>query len=336
MARFAVRRGTFGPQETVILEDTVGGARAVFVGLAATPLSWHVPWKGQLFDVTNGFATPEELASTRGSRAFILAPFSNRINEGRYEFGGLVHDLGIEDPRNRIIMHGFLKRIVCEATAERADDASAAVTFTTSAIRTGAFRGYPFDVDVAVTYTMTARRLDVAIVGRNVGRTDAPFGCGWHPYFKTPAAGVNGLRLVVPARTKIATDERLLPLPGDAAFVPLEKAPEFDFRPGSPRGNVVGTQVIDAAYGDLQSDADGWVRTHVEDPAGGMRITVLQERGLVHVFTGDPLPHRPRGSIALEPVEFMTNAFNRPECRAGITLRPGAERRFRFGVEVSA
>jgi aldose 1-epimerase len=61
---------------------------------------------------------------------------------------------------------------------------------------------------------------------------------------------------------------------------------------------------------------------------------VFQERGLMHVFTGDTLARRPRGALALEPVEFMTNAFNRPECREALALAPGAERSFRFGVEV--
>ena len=38
--------------------------------------------------------------------------------------------------------------------------------------------------------------------------------------------------------------------------------------------------------------------------------------------------------IALEPMECMANAFNRPDCAQAIRLLPGAERRFRCGVEV--
>jgi aldose 1-epimerase len=33
-------------------------------------------------------------------------------------------------------------------------------------------------------------------------------------------------------------------------------------------------------------------------------------------------------------MECMADAFNRPECAAAIRLEPGAERRFRCGVEV--
>jgi len=56
----------------------------------------------------------------------------------------------------------------------------------------------------------------------------------------------------------------------------------------------------------------------------------------MHVYTADTLGTRRRESIALEPVEFMTNAFNRPECQVDLNLKPGASRRFRFGVEVPA
>ena len=336
MARFTIRRGTFGTCETVILEDTVGGSQAVFARLGATLLAFHVPLGGELFDITDGFARPDELAEQRGGRAWVMAPFSNRIGDGKYAFGGRFYDLGVEDPKKRVILHGFVKKIVCGVAAERADDESASVTFAARTIREGAFRGYPFDVDVEVAYTLRPARLAVEVVGRNVGLTDAPFGCGWHPYFKTGAGGIDHLRLIIPCRTKIVADDRLLPVPGEAAYVPIEKAPALDFRPGRPGdGNIVGKRVIDGAWADLLVDPDGWARTTVENTETRRRIVVFQERGLMHVFTGDTLARRPRAAIALEPVEFVTNAFNRPECREGITLKAGAARRFRFGVEAA-
>jgi aldose 1-epimerase len=52
----------------------------------------------------------------------------------------------------------------------------------------------------------------------------------------------------------------------------------------------------------------------------------------MHVFTGDTLARDRRRSIALEPVEVVTNAFNRAECVAALRLDPGDTRTFRFGV----
>jgi aldose 1-epimerase len=53
----------------------------------------------------------------------------------------------------------------------------------------------------------------------------------------------------------------------------------------------------------------------------------------MHVFTGDTLQRDARRSVALEPMECMANAFNRPEWSDEIRLEPGAERVYRCGVE---
>jgi aldose 1-epimerase len=336
MARFTIKRSTFGAHETVILEDTGGGTKAVIARPGATLLRLHVPLGGELFDITDGCATPEELAQRSCGRAILMAPWSNRIDDGKYEFGGRTCDLGVTDTKNRTILHGFVSKGVWDVAAETGGEASASVTFVTRALRQGAFRGYPFDVDVSIAYTLKPSRLEVEVAGRNVGKTDAPFGCGWHPYFRTSAKKIDGLRLIIPCRQRIASDPRLLPLAGDAAYVPIEKSPEFDFRAGRPGdGNVLAKRFIDGAFAELEVDCGGWAHTTIEDAETRRRIVVFQEGGLMHVFTGDPLPVRPRQALALEPVEFMTNAFNRPECRAGITLKAGAERRFRFGVEAA-
>jgi aldose 1-epimerase len=51
-------------------------------------------------------------------------------------------------------------------------------------------------------------------------------------------------------------------------------------------------------------------------------------------FTADTVTRDVRRSVALEPMESMSNAFNRPDCADAIRLEPGAEREFRCGVEI--
>jgi len=92
--------------------------------------------------------------------------------------------------------------------------------------------------------------------------------------------------------------------------------------------------VLDHEYTDLQADADGYIRTHLRDPASGLAIAVWQERGVMHAFTADTAARDARRAVALEPMECMADAFSRPDCAQAIRLEPGAERRFRFGVEV--
>jgi len=67
-----------------------------------------------------------------------------------------------------------------------------------------------------------------------------------------------------------------------------------------------------------------------------MQLAVRHDGGLVHVFTGDTLARDRRASVAIEPVEVLTDAFNRADCATAIRLEPGERRAFRFGVEVSA
>jgi aldose 1-epimerase len=61
---------------------------------------------------------------------------------------------------------------------------------------------------------------------------------------------------------------------------------------------------------------------------------VWQEHGVMHAFTADTASRDARHAVALEPMECMANAFNRPDCAQAIRLAPGTERHFRCGVEV--
>ena len=138
--------------------------------------------------------------------------------------------------------------------------------------------------------------------------------------------------LEIPARTMIRTDARLIPLPGDAAYVPLEQAPALDFR----EARRIGARVLDNGYAGLAIDRDGRMHTRLRDPSSSFSLSVWQERGVMHAFTGDTLGAGARSAIALEPMECMADAFNRPDCASAIRLEPGAERVFRCGVEYSA
>ena len=56
----------------------------------------------------------------------------------------------------------------------------------------------------------------------------------------------------------------------------------------------------------------------------------------MHAFTADTVSRDARRAVALEPMECMADAFNRPECAEAMRLEPGAERRFRCGVEIES
>ena len=76
------------------------------------------------------------------------------------------------------------------------------------------------------------------------------------------------------------------------------------------------------------------MRTRLRDPASGLGLAVWQESGVLLAFSADTVSRDARRSLALEPMQSWSNAFNRSDCAQTIRLAPGAERHFRCGVEI--
>lgn len=325
MARFTIDNSTMGPIETALLTDTATGSQAVIALTGATLLSHIASLGGALSEVIDGFASAADLQEGKGGKSIVMAPWSNRIRDGEYEWDGERITAPINNTDSGTAIHGFVRHAEFEVAREESSDSEAAVLLRCTALRRGAFSGYPFDVDVDAHFSLSAAGLAITLAGRNVDARDVPFGCGLHPYFRLGAGGIDAWELTVPARRRIAVDERLLPLEGEVATVELTDGDGLDFR--TPQ--VIGDRFIDNAFAGLVPDADGFARTRLRNPASGATLTVRQQGGLMHVYTGT------RASLALEPVQYMTNAFNRPECRDALRLRPGEESTFHFSIEVA-
>lgn len=293
--------------------------------LGATPLRWLVPYRGAPWDLLDGYRDDAELAAQNGVRNGIMAPFCNRVADARYTFDGVEHDLA-PGATDRVVYHGLVRTLPF-TVVERTDAAQpgggehASLRLRCTALADSPAVGYPFAVVVDVTYTLGPRTLAVEITGHNVGDVAAPYASGWHPYFRLPGTErVDGLDLDLPASVAVRTDDALLPLPGPAAFAQV----------GAPSWHPLGDAVLDAAFDGL----DPALPSVVHDPATGARLLVRQDRGLVHVFTGDTLARDRRASLAVEPVEVMTDAFNRTDRAAAIRLEAGERRSFAFTVEL--
>lgn len=326
--RFQARVGPNDGFDGVELVDTWSGARALFARRGATLVDWRVAHGGEWLALTDGYASPAELAAQDGVRNGLMAPFPNRIADGRYHFEGRDHDLLPGVPAaERLIYHGFLREMDLAVAATREGDEAGAIF--TAVIRPADFPGYPYALDLRVEASLGPRGLALTVTATNRGAGPAPYAAGWHPYFRLGDAALDSLELAVPASQAIVTDTALIPLAGEAAYAPLASLPAMDFR----RPRPLGSQVLDACYADLQAGADGLIRSRLQDPARGRSLTIWQQGGLTHVFTGDTLARDPRRAVAIEPAEVMTNAFNRPELAEAIRLAPGASRSFTCGAE---
>jgi aldose 1-epimerase len=333
MAQYLAERGRLGKHEIVELTDVSRARRLRVARRGATVLSLEVPCGAGRCDLADGYRDADELDTRPSSRFAVMVPFANRIDDARYVFDGEPYDLqpGVEGA-SRAARHGFVRGVEFDIVTLAADDTAASVTFTTQAIRPGVHPGYPFAIDLAVTYVLDASGLTVKASMRNVGRHAAPCFFGWHPYFRLGDGPIEQWELQIPAATVVRTDADFIPLRGDAARVPMAQEPALDFR----QAQAIGARELNHAYADLQPDADGRARTRLRDPNSGLAIAVWQRSGVMLAFTADTVTRDVRRSVALEPMESWADAFNRPDCADAIRLEAGAERHYECGVEIES
>ncbi|TBR36031.1 MULTISPECIES: aldose 1-epimerase [Dyella] len=331
MVAFRAERTTVGPHEIAVLHDDANGRKVRIARRGATVMSIEQAWQGTSFDLADGYRDAAELDSRPSSRFAVMVPFANRIADARYTFDGTEYDLqpGVEGDQ-RAARHGFVRGVDFDLTERHADEAGARVTFTTQAIRPGVHPGYPFAIDLTVTYVLNAQGLEVRARMHNVGEQAAPCFFGWHPYFRLGETPIEQLELKIPARQVVRTDAQYIPLEGDAARAPLEREAGLDFR----SYKIIGAQELNHAWADLVPDADGRARTWLRDPANGLAIALWQASGVMLGFTADTVTRDVRGSVALEPMESWSNAFNRADCAQAIRLEAGEARTYRCGVEI--
>src|SRR5690606_17413824 len=183
--------------------------------------------------------------------------------------------------------------------------------------------GYPWSLTLRTTWSLSETGLTARHEVTNRSDRPAPFGLSAHPYLQVPGVPVAELRLRVPARSRLLTDGRLLPI--GAARI---DGTEWDFS----TARRIGELVLDTAFGSLVPDADGGSSVSVTGPDGsGVRIWADRSFGWWQVFTGDSLPpQRYRRSVAVEPMTCPPDAFR--SGRDVIALAPGQPWRASWGL----
>ena len=334
MNKFSFSEGTFGKHPTVILTNKQTGSKLEIALTGAIALKYLVPVNGKLLDILDGFETPEELVGTKGARNWIMVPFANRIQNGTFKFNGIEYHLDPIPPRNQV-MHGLLSNVLYEVFSSDKTENSISVTLVCRKIRKDIIKGYPFSFDVYVKYKMEDDKLTVTVTGENIGEKPAPFFSGWHGYFKTGDDGIEHLELTVDADNVILVNDDLIPEQGFKAFGNISDYPALDFRSkNSSDSRTLKDKKLDNGFSQLKKYPDGYSRSNLHDPKNGFTLSVFQRGGVTLVFTGDSLPSRRRKAVAIEPMQFMTDSFNRIEESEGIVVMPGKISVFEFGVEI--
>ena len=247
------------------------------------------------FEIVPEFSLAEPLNYVYGHT---LAPWPNRLQDGTYEFEGQHYSFSDLDAQNNK-NHGLLLQALFEVRQHLADRLVLGYRF-------GQDEGYPFDIDLEISFSLTDSALEVDAKVENHGGA-APFAIGFHPYLLTgPKFELEGN-----FNGRSIQNERLLP---------------------------VGIEAIDSLK---LNESSNELQTLDHCFVGGNQIQLIRPDGGVVVEAIENLPYfmmyRPSDQlsnsgavIAVEPQSAMANAYR--EEPDSVRLAQGETKHFRFAI----
>ena len=214
-----------------------------------------------------------------GMASFPLVPFSSRIREGRFGFGGHAVSLPLNFPPERHAIHGHGWQASWHIVDVEEDTAT--IAYTHAADR------WPWAYEAGQTFSLGETGLSLIMTLTNRGDGPMPAGLGPHPYFvRTP-----GARIAATVDRLWGSDSEVMPT---ALTAP---PPGRDLNAGLAPAETV-----------MDNTFTGWDhRVEISWPEWGARLVMEAPPPLdfLVVFT-------PPGEdyFCVEPVSNMTDAFN--------------------------
>ena len=256
----------------------------------------------------------EDQAPPMGA-GIVLAPWPNRIRDGRWTHEGVTRQLAITEPARNNAIHGLLRYTEYTPISRERDSVTLKATIYPQL-------GYPFLLGTAVHYELVSDGLQVTHFVENLGVEAAPVALGSHPYLKIGGVPTADLTLRLDAASHVEVDDRLLP----TGEIPVDGT-EWDFR----EGRRVGDVELDDAFGELASE-DGQVLHTLTAPDGrSVSMWADDEFDYVQVFTSREFPGEDGDvAIAVEPMTAPAEAFN--SGRGLRWLAPGEEWQLTWGI----
>lgn len=234
---------------------------------------------------------PQETPAPSASGT-VLVPWPNRIRDAQWELEGETQQLWITEPKLNNAIHGLLR-----FTAYAISESDSAVTLRANVVPQS---GYPFLLETAVTYALTAEGVIVTHSIRNSGEGRAPVAIGVHPFLALGDVPADQLTLTSSGAEYMEVDDRLLP----TATLPVTA--DNDLR----AGRVLSELHLDTAYASLTTSATGRIEHSLSDTAGNATVLWQDPQfGYVQFYTSRDYPGRDV-AIACEPMTAPAEAFN--------------------------
>ncbi len=227
-----------------------------------------------------------------------LAPWPNRLQDATFEFRGeqfCFDDLDAQNNKN----HGLLLSEVFEVREHSRERLVLGYRF-------GHHAGYPFEIDLQVSFVLTESALEVEAKATNHGNA-APFAIGFHPYFLTGQE----FELNANVTGRSVQNERMLPIGVDA----------IDSLTLTQHSEELGS--LDHCF------------------VGGNQVMLTRPEGAVVVEALENLPYfmmyRPSDAlasagplIAIEPQSSMANVFR--DDIESVVLERAETKNYRFAI----
>ena len=246
---------------------------------------------------------PDDVLPPKASGS-TLVPWPNRLRGGRYSFDGATLQLPLTEPALGNAIHGLGRWV--RWTAVRHEP-----SLVTLGLDIVPQTGWPFEVRVEVTYALDSEHgLVVTALARNLGRSRAPFGAGFHPYLATHGARLRDTTVGLPAAERLLLDDGKVPV-GNRSVA----GTSYDLR----RARRLGELRMDDAFTVLQT-VGGRGTAEVRTRAGGSRLWFDETFRYLQVYTVDELADGAPG-VAIEPMTCAPDAFNSGD--GLIVLDPG-------------
>lgn len=259
--------------------------------------------------VLDGYRSDAELASLDWGKSAILAPFPNRLKDGRYRFEGVEYQFPLNEPSRGNALHGFVMDKPFEVVERTPDLIALQYRYG------GEFPWYPFPFALRVSYRLESpASFVVSFEMENTGDGAMPAGLGWHPYFRL-GQSADEIILQLPAADRILVDERMIPTGEKVGFSAF----------GTP--GLIGDTGFDTGFRLPASDGPAMVQLR----HGSFVLEYWQDPVFSYLQVFIPPARR---SIALEPMTCNIDAFRNGE--GLVRLEPAQCLRGRAGVRLQA
>lgn len=246
--------------------------------------------------------TPRDATHPLQTACFPLAPYCNRIRDGRFHFGTRAVALPPNHPPEPHSLHGLSWRRPWRVERRTENECVLADEYDGAG-------PWPWPYGAQQSIELSPRGCAIALVLTNRSNEPMPAGLGLHPYFRRRA----GSELRFGADHVLLSDDELLPTGIGAP------AGHFaDWANGAPLPAQTvdhcfvgwsGTAILHDGSGTIRMEADGAPHIHLYAPADGSALCL------------EPVTHTP-DALNRAPAEIIVLP---PGCSTSLTMRISAD-----------